>query len=103
MTYCASDDGATAATNFRYLSDYFANSYARGAPTVKEPNVTMAWITAGKVLGIDPAASVLCPVCGKANLVVQDIVDKKNSNKFERIMSCPNCGSRNILLMSKKN
>ena len=69
---------------------------------MKEPNVTMAWTNAGKVLGTDPTALVLCPVCEKANLIVQDVADN-SSNKFERIMSCPNCGSRNILLMSKKN
>jgi len=68
---------------------------------MKEPSVTMAWIAAGKLLGVDPTASVSCPVCGQANLVVEDIADK-TSDKFERIMSCPNCGSRNILLMNKK-
>jgi DNA-directed RNA polymerase subunit RPC12/RpoP len=69
---------------------------------MKEPTITMAWIAAGKILANDPKASVLCPVCKTEYLVVQDVPDL-NSTKFERIMSCPNCGARNILLMNKKD
>jgi hypothetical protein len=68
---------------------------------MKEPEITKAWIAAGKILGNDPKALVLCPVCETEYLVIQDVPDI-NSNKFERIMSCPNCGARNILLMNEK-
>jgi Zn finger protein HypA/HybF involved in hydrogenase expression len=60
-----------------------------------------AWIEAGKRLATDAQALVRCPVCGKANLVVRD-VPIENYEKFERIMQCPNCESRNILLMTTK-
>jgi DNA-directed RNA polymerase subunit RPC12/RpoP len=62
----------------------------------------MTWITAGKALGADPAASVACPVCEKENLVVQDVFHG-DSDKFDRILSCPGCGSRNILGRMSKN
>jgi len=69
---------------------------------MRQPDVTKAWIEAGQRLGIDAAASVPCPVCGEADLAVQDVpVD--GSDKFERIMRCPKCGSGNILLMTRKN
>ncbi len=69
---------------------------------MRQPDVTKAWIEAGKLLAVDPTTPVPCPVCGQGNLVVQD-VEIEGSNKFERIMSCPNCGARNILLMTRKN
>ena len=67
-----------------------------------QPYVTKAWIAAGKRLAVDPTAAVSCPVCGKADLIVQDI-PIEGSDKFERIMRCPNCEVRNILLMTRKN
>jgi predicted RNA-binding Zn-ribbon protein involved in translation (DUF1610 family) len=65
----------------------------------KDPKIVKAWIAAGIALGTDPKALVVCPVCENENIIVQDIPDK-NSSQFERIMSCPNCGARNILLMN---
>lgn len=62
--------------------------------------VTTKWIEAGKKLAVDAHAEVLCPVYGDANLVVTDI-PMPSSQKFERIMECPKCGARNVLLMSK--
>jgi Zn finger protein HypA/HybF involved in hydrogenase expression len=67
----------------------------------KDPELAKAWVEAGKVLGADPSAIVPCPVCKHANLVVQD-VHVEGSKKFEWIMQCPHCDSRNILLMTKK-
>lgn len=67
----------------------------------KDPVAAKAWLAAGIRLGNDPTASVSCPNCGKANLLVADVLEE-NSLKFERIMRCPNCGSRNILLMTRK-
>ena len=61
-----------------------------------------AWVDAGKHFAADPKAEVSCPDCGKANLVAQDIRIEA-SDKFERIMQCPSCGSWNALLMTKKN
>jgi predicted RNA-binding Zn-ribbon protein involved in translation (DUF1610 family) len=65
-------------------------------------SITTRWIAAGKILATDPAAPVPCPVCGDENLAVEDI-PIEGSEKFERIMRCPNCGSRNILLLNKKD
>jgi len=69
---------------------------------MKEPEITKAWIAAGKLIAANPTAVVACPVCGKENLIVEDI-PINNTKKFERVMRCPNCGSRNILLMTKKD
>ena len=68
---------------------------------MKEPDITMAWIAAGKLIAADPNAVVVCPAHRDGNLIVEDI-PINNSEKFERIMRCPNCGARNILLMTKK-
>jgi hypothetical protein len=40
------------------------------------------------------------PVCGTANLAVQDV--EMDGNRFELIMQCPDCGKINILLMIRK-
>jgi hypothetical protein len=69
---------------------------------VKNPETTKAWIAAGKILAIDPDAVIDCPEHHDGTLVVQDI-PIANTKKFERIMRCPNCGARNILLMTKKD
>jgi hypothetical protein len=74
---------------------------SREVPTLRQPDVTKARIEAGKRLAIDPTVVVPCPVCGNANLVVQD-VPIEGSKKFERIMRCLACGSQNILLMTRK-
>lgn len=60
------------------------------------------WVVAGKLLAADSSASVPCPVCEQVNLIVTDIAIE-GTNKFERVMSCPRCGARNILLMTKKD
>jgi hypothetical protein len=60
------------------------------------------WIAAGKILATDPAALVPCPVCGDENLAAEDIAIE-GSEKFERIMRCPKCDSRSILLLNKKD
>ncbi len=67
---------------------------------MKEPEITKKWIAAGKILAVDPTAKVRCPVCGEADLIATD-VPVEGGKKFERIMRCPNCGARNILLMNK--
>ena len=64
------------------------------------PSVTTKWVEAGKALAVDSHRQIMCPVNADAFLVVTD-VSIEGSNKFERIMECPNCGARNILLMTK--
>ncbi|HVJ54888.1 MAG TPA: hypothetical protein VM689_20680 [Aliidongia sp.] len=66
---------------------------------MKEPDITARWIAAGKALAADPTTKVPCPVCGEADLTVKDI-PIQGSNKFERVMECPNCHARNVLLMT---
>ena len=68
---------------------------------MSEPDITSRWIAAGKLLATDLTALVPCPACGKETLVAEDI-DIERSKKFERIMRCPKCGSRNILLLNKE-
>jgi hypothetical protein len=67
---------------------------------MREPEITKKWIAAGKILATDPTAEVRCPVCEEANLVVMDI-PIEGTKRFERIMSCPSCRARNILLINK--
>jgi hypothetical protein len=62
--------------------------------------VATRWIEAGKKLAADAHAEVLCPVREDADLIATD-VPVPGSQKIERIMECPKCGARNILLMSK--
>lgn len=69
---------------------------------MKEPAITRKWIEAGKILGTDPEAKVPCPVCNHEFLVVSD-VPISGSRKFERVLSCPNCGAKNVLLMNAKD
>lgn len=68
---------------------------------MKEPSITNAWIEAAKILGVDSTARVLCPKCNRDYLAVVD-VDVSGSQKFERILRCPLCGSRNIMSMTRK-
>lgn len=63
--------------------------------------MTAEWIAAGKVLATDPSQRVLCPVCQNASLVVRDI--NTEGTTFERLMSCPSCRARNVLLMNKRH
>jgi Zn finger protein HypA/HybF involved in hydrogenase expression len=62
---------------------------------------TKRWITAGTLLASDPDAKVRCPECEREDLVVMD-VPIEGSNELDRYMSCPNCRSWNVMLMSKK-
>ena len=68
---------------------------------MKQPDVGKAWLDAGIALGKDPTLHVPCPVCGEANLAVQDVY-VEGSNSSERILRCPSCGSRIALLVTKK-
>ena len=67
---------------------------------MKEPEITRKWIAAAKLLAVDPSAKVACPVCEQEYLTVLD-VPMEGTRKFDRYMICPNCQSRNILLMTK--
>lgn len=68
---------------------------------MKQPEITKRWIEAGKILAADPAAKVRCPACDDDFLVVTDI-PIEGTAKFERLLSCPRCHSKNVLLMNKK-
>jgi hypothetical protein len=59
--------------------------------------VTQKWIEAAKVLAVDPAAPVLCPVCGRVNLTVRDLRSIDVPSVIERVMECPNCGALNTI------
>ncbi len=61
-------------------------------------NVAGKWIEAGKRLASDAGCEVLCPVNQDAILAVTDI-PIAGSDKFERIMECPKCGAKNVLLL----
>jgi hypothetical protein len=68
---------------------------------MKDAELWRRWAEAGKRMAIDSSAAVPCPVCGQANLVATDI-PIEGSEKFERILSCPRCRARNVLLMTKQ-
>ena len=70
--------------------------------SMKEPDVTARWIAAGKCLASDPKAHVSCPACENDLLVVQDVKMSAGDLKFERLMSCPSCGARNLLFMNRR-
>lgn len=38
--------------------------------------VVMRWIEAAKILGTDPIANILCPVCQQTFLKVEDVENK---------------------------
>ena len=57
------------------------------------------WLAAGITLGRDPSATVMCPVCGIAELSVRDIYPTPDSEVFERYLECSNCEARNVLRM----
>jgi len=56
------------------------------------------WIEAGARLAKDPAARVSCPACGAAPLQLNDVM---GARALERVMSCPKCGARNFVLLSR--
>lgn len=64
--------------------------------------MTRKWVEVAKVLGRDPCGSVACPVCGKANLVVEDVPNPANEVEFERYLRCPSCEAANIMRIRKE-
>jgi predicted RNA-binding Zn-ribbon protein involved in translation (DUF1610 family) len=50
----------------------------------------------------DPTASVLCPECGDADLVVEDVAFGDSRERIERYLSCPACGATNSVLSRGK-
>ncbi len=64
-------------------------------------NITMKWIQAGKVLAQDSSKLVLCPQCEHTTLEVTDVINEVNPTEFERLMSCPICGAKNILRLKR--
>lgn len=58
------------------------------------------WIDAAKALAADKHASVACPVCMKADLVVADTLTQ-DGTKTSRSLSCGACGARNEILLSR--
>ena len=56
------------------------------------------WIDAAKVLAADENASVTCPVCSKAELVVTDTASP-DGTRTSRSLSCRACGASNELLL----
>jgi uncharacterized C2H2 Zn-finger protein len=66
--------------------------------------VTEAWVEAATVLGADPTARVRCPVCGQADLEVHDEpIAAVSERRWERYLSCPRCGARNVMLMHDRS
>jgi len=65
---------------------------------MEDRDLEAKWLQAGIVLGRDRTANVPCPVCGEAQLAVTDVAIK-NTDKFERYMSCPVCKATNVMLM----
>jgi Zn finger protein HypA/HybF involved in hydrogenase expression len=59
------------------------------------------WIEAGKLIANNPKAKVLCPQCEENDLDVQDVKNEKNPSELERIMSCSNCGAKNVLRLKR--
>ena len=62
-------------------------------------NETRQWIDAGKILAVDPTATVVCPRCGNADLVVHDV--SASPTTIERHLRCPVCGAYNAILMKR--
>jgi len=58
---------------------------------------TDGWVTAGTVLGRDPRAAVLCPVCQEAHLTVMDSPPYGSPKRIDRHLWCKRCGAKNIV------
>jgi uncharacterized C2H2 Zn-finger protein len=59
-----------------------------------------AWVEAATILGAEPTAMVKCPVCGQADLDVHDEpIASVPERRWERYLTCPRCGARNVMLM----
>jgi len=62
---------------------------------------TEKWIKAGSILAKDPTEKVLCPVCQKKNLEVEDIRSETNPDMVERYLFCFACGAKNVLRLNR--
>jgi len=61
---------------------------------------TKKWIEAAKILGINPAAEVVCPECGVGKLLCKD-EPIEIWGKIDRYLVCDNCGKWNVMTMDK--
>jgi len=59
------------------------------------------WIEAGKILAVDPKATVSCPRCQDANIAITDISMQGDPGFIERHMQCPKCGAYNALRLRR--
>lgn len=59
------------------------------------------WLDAAMLLGSDSTATVVCPVCKKANLVVLDM-PMKDRLQVERYIKCPACKSQSVVQMAEE-
>lgn len=57
------------------------------------------WLDAAKILAANPTATVVCPKCGNANLVVTDIPYLADKSRWERHILCPACHTTGRILM----
>lgn len=64
-------------------------------------NSKIAWIEAAKVIANDSKAKVLCPVCGKGFLKVQEI-ELPSDEIAERRLYCELCGAENFMRLKKE-
>jgi hypothetical protein len=55
------------------------------------------WIEAGKLLAVNPAATVRCPERDDGALTVRDVRSPKAPGVVERFMVCDKCGARNSM------
>ncbi|OCG21202.1 hypothetical protein A9G11_08340 [Gilliamella sp. wkB108] len=67
-----------------------------------DSEIVKRWIEAGKILGVNPTANILCPVCQQSFLKVQDVEIETDPLQIERHMSCDICGAYNALRMTVK-
>ena len=56
-------------------------------------------LKASIILGQDPQAKVLCPVCQKVFLKVTDIKSSADPSHIERVIYCSACGARSYIRM----
>jgi len=57
------------------------------------------WIDAGKILGLDPTAHVLCPKCQTEVLSVTD--QPLDATHLERHLRCPKCNAYNSIRLAR--
>ncbi len=67
---------------------------------LNKKEISRRWIEAGIEISHNPKANVLCPKCNLSYLDVRDVFADESRLRWERYMTCPNCGAANILLMS---